>query len=90
MRYRFCCVGCSNVPALIRCIGSSKEISRRTFRRHVDHESLEELEVSLGYESHPSRGLTMAGDCHVTYYKSTYKGRPCVYLRYSSIEYLFF
>jgi hypothetical protein len=90
MRHRFCCANCPNVPALVRCIDDSREITRRTFRRHVNHESLEDLEASLGYESHPSRGLTMAGDWYVTYHKSTYKGRPCVYLRYSGIEYLFF
>lgn len=34
-------------------------------------------------------GLTMAGDYHVTYYKSRFKGRRCVGFDWSRIDHIF-
>lgn len=64
-------------------------ITRRTFRRYVDHANLAALEAELGYDKHPKQGLTMAGDWHVSYHRSTYQGRPCVYFAWSGIEHVF-
>lgn len=67
----------------------NREITRATFLKYVDRESLRAVEDILGYEGHPSQGLTMAGDGYVTYWKSFYRGRPCVYFSWSAIEYIF-
>jgi len=82
---------CVNSTAAVICpmVDAAIEVSRRTFLKHVDHESLRELAASMGYADHPSRGLTLAGDWHVTYHRSKFRGRRCYYLRHSAIEYIF-
>ena len=65
------------------------EITRRTFLKHVRREELSQLERSLGYEKYAASGLTMAGDWHVYYAKSTFRGQPCVFFTHSAIEYIF-
>ncbi len=68
---------------------SAMDVSRRTFLRHVDQVELASVSAGLGYELHPSRGLTMGNDAHVTYHRSKYRGRRCYYFRWSAIEYIF-
>ena len=92
-RYWRCCV---NFPtqgpeydALVAMIDDNIMITRRTFRKHVDTESLAETEQNLGYELHPAKGMTMAGDWHVSYHCSKYKGKTVYYFRHSAIEYIF-
>ena len=86
--YETNCVS-SDRESITALIDAERTITRRTFLRHVDRASLREIERALGYEAHPSRGLTMAGDCHVTYHASTYQGRACVYFCWSAIEHIF-
>jgi len=74
---------------LMDMVDDSIEISRRTFRQHVDLEALEGLERGLGYEAHPARGLTMAGDWSVSYHRSKLHGQRVYYFRQSAIEYVF-
>lgn len=64
-------------------------ITRRTFRKHVDHVDLAELEESLSYCAHPSQGLTMAGDWHVAYFRSVLHGQTVYGFIYSAIEFVF-
>jgi hypothetical protein len=64
-------------------------VTRRTFLEHVDRDSLRDVERSLSYAVHPRQGLTMAGDYHVSYHRSQYRGRPCYYFSHSAIEYIF-
>ena len=85
---------CVEIPdgdaeALIDMIDGERDITRKTFLRHVDREQMADLEESLGYASHPSAGLTMAADWHVTYHKGTYKGRRAYWLCWSHIEFVF-
>lgn len=70
-------------------VDAERNITRRTFLKHVDRRSLERVEAELGYSAHPAQGLTMAGDYHVAYYRSTFRGKPCVFFRWSAIEYVF-
>jgi hypothetical protein len=70
-------------------VDNEQGITRRTFLKYVDREILTELEYMLGYAQHPKQGLTMAADWHVGYYKSYYWGRPCVFFRWSAMEYVF-
>ena len=82
---------CTNLPHrdVIATVAGARAISRRTFLRYVDREALHSLELMLGYELHPSRGMTMAADGYVTYARSQFRGRPCVYVEHSSITYIF-
>lgn len=93
-RYQFYC-SCVNWPrsdvhtGLIPMIDEAIEVARSTFLKHVDKAELRSLEESLGYESHPSRGLTMAGDGCVTYHRSKLHGKRVYFFRQSGIEYVF-
>src|SRR3990170_8090904 len=85
------CVGWprDRVEDLNTMIRDGQEISRATFLKHVDPEQMKELERDLGYERDPRKGLTMARDWHVSYYKSTVRGCPAVYFVWSAIEHVF-
>jgi len=65
------------------------DISRKTFLSKVDRTQLAEIEAELGYEAHPSRGLTMAGDYHVSYHRSRVRHKWFYFFRHSEIEYVF-
>ena len=88
LKFKTNCVN-STGPAIQDMVDRCIDVSRRTFLKHVDREDLAALESALGYADHPSRGLTMAADWHVSYHRSKYRGRLCYYLRHSAIEYIF-
>jgi hypothetical protein len=77
------------VDDLKAMIEASETISRTTFLKSVDSGEMKELEEHLGYERDPRRGLTMAKDWHVAYYRSTLRGCPAVYFKWSAIEHVF-
>lgn len=87
--YHSCVNWPGDVDELRACIDAAKEITRETFKRKVDRKQREELEASLGYVKHKSRGLTIADDWHVKYFRSKLEGEWVYYLRYSAIEYIF-
>ena len=70
-------------------IQDARDITRRTFLLHVDRDELRNVEQSLSYSEHPSQGMTMAGDWHVSYHRSKLHGRTVYYFRHSAIEYVF-
>ena len=78
-----------DVDSLSQMIQDEVQITRRTFLKHVDREQMKELEADLGYEDHYSKGLTMARDWCVGYYKSKLHGKIVYFFRYSAIEYVF-
>jgi hypothetical protein len=91
-RFETDCVSCpgDDAGAVIGAmVDEATEISRRTFLRYVEPDNLRALERALNYEAHPRRGLTMAGDWAVSYFRSTFRGRPCVYFVWSAIEHVF-
>lgn len=65
------------------------EITRRTFLKHVCKGDLGDLEEGLGYQAHPSMGMTMANDYHVTYWRSMLHGQRVYYFVHSAVEYVF-
>jgi hypothetical protein len=77
------------VDDLTAMIRAGQEISRATFLKSVDPVEMKELEQRLGYERDPRKGLTMAKDWHVAYYRSTVRGCPAVYFKWSAIEHVF-
>jgi hypothetical protein len=75
--------------ALVDMIDRNIQITRRTFLKHVSREDLDLSSDCLGYAKHPSQGLTMAGDWHISYHRSKYMGKTVYYFRHSAIEYIF-
>jgi len=90
MRKRFVttCVN-STGPAIREMLNSSKNVTRRTFLRHVDRKDMLKQEAACGYSQHPKQGLTMAADRHVSYSVGKYQGQPCAFFTWSAIEYVF-
>jgi hypothetical protein len=77
------------------CIGSDYESisSMKHEAVQVDYETLAEAigepflvrQSDLGYDD----DLRMENDWHVSYWRSTYRGRPCLYFAWSGIEQIF-
>ncbi len=88
MRFVTSCVN-STAAAITPMVDQERGITRSTFLKYVDRDNLRDVESQLGYSVHPSQGLTMAGDYHVSYHKSRFRGKPCVYFRWSCIEHVF-
>jgi hypothetical protein len=78
-----------DVNTLITMLGDARPISRQTFVARVDRNDLRALEMRLGYEPADRKGLSMADDYHVRYFKSKLNGRPVYYLVHSAIEHIF-
>jgi hypothetical protein len=72
-----------------RMVDGARDISRTTFLKHVNRENLREIEAMLCYSEHPSQGLTMAGDWHVSYHRGKFCGMPVYYFVWSAIEHIF-
>jgi len=90
--YKFlqCCVGWDpsdiHTPGgLTDLIRERRKVTRRTFLRHVDWTELREIERGLGY----CHGMTMAQDCYVEYFRSTWHGRRVYGFRWSAVEHVF-
>lgn len=75
----------SDVGALRDMIDNAKDITRRTFLKHVDLDQLKETEANLGYDKH----LRMKDDYHVSYHRSTLHGKRVYYFKWSGIEHVF-
>lgn len=91
-RYTTNCVNCDRnfMDDLHHIIDNSKQITRKTFRTHVNLEELGWLEEDLGYVHDSRNGLTMKDDWHVTYHKSKMiNGNIVYYLQQSGIEHIF-
>jgi hypothetical protein len=61
------------------------DITRKTFLQYVPHSILKEYEKSLGYDN----SLKMCNDWYISYHKSKYNGKKCVFFKHSAIEYVF-
>jgi hypothetical protein len=79
----------ANGDDITEMVDNAITITRRTFLKHVDRDNLKAVEVDLGYVLHPSQGLTMAADWAVSYHRGKYRGQPCVFFKWSCIEYVF-
>ena len=69
-------------------IDSAVEVSYRTLARAVGKDQLKQIFDEYDWSSRP-RDLTMRDDYAVSYYRSIFEGRPCYYVRFSGIEYVF-
>jgi hypothetical protein len=69
---------------------AARDITRATFCRLVNREDRLTLERRLQYDTGRERGgLRMANDWHVAYFRSTYRGAPCVGFDHSRIDHIF-
>ena len=86
-RYRFetDCVH-SDGPSIIDMVDRARRISASTFRDVIGSHNYTRLEARLGY-THTN--LRLDRDYHVSFHRSTYRGKPCVYVQHSRIEYIF-
>ncbi len=84
--YNTCCV--DSTAELINAMADiAKEVSYKTFSRNC--EGLQEWEKSAGYTvGHERGGLRMKDDYAVSFYKSSFDGKPCFYICHSAIEYI--
>lgn len=94
LRYYGSCVGWkrSDVHAeggLSDMIHNARDITRRTFLKYADADDLLAIEEALGYETHWKKGLTMAGDFHVSYHRSKLHGKTVYFFTHSAIEHVF-
>lgn len=70
-------------------IDTAINITRRTFLKYVDDSELADVAEHLGYSWHPSQGLTMAGDYHVSYHRSKLHDERVYFFKWSGIEHVF-
>jgi len=64
----------------------ARDISRATFLKHCD---AQDVIKGMGYSIGPEKGLHLKDDYHVSYHKSRYRGKPCYFMCWSAIEYIF-
>jgi hypothetical protein len=79
----------NDVDGLSDMIDNAIDITRRTFLKYVDHSELADMAENLGYCWHPTQGLTMAADWHISYHRSKLHDKRVYYFRHSCIEYVF-
>lgn len=82
--YETCCVE-SDGPSITAMVDRAREITYRTFRRHCA--GVDAWAKAHGYGLRPPE-LTLKQDWHVAYYKSVYRSRPCYFLVWSAIEFI--
>ena len=83
--YQTSCVN-STAEAIHAMVDAARDITLATLRRHCA--DLDEWARGMTYAIGAERGLHLKDDWAVSYHKSTYKGRPCYYIRHSCIEYI--
>lgn len=89
MNYETCCVN-STGPLIRAMVEAAREISYATARKAIGGAVLDDWAKGMSYDTGRERGgLRLKNDWHVSYHRSEYDGRPCVYVRHSAIEYIF-
>lgn len=79
----------SKVNDLYDCVDNAIGITRKTFLKHANKDSLRDIELSLGYAGHWKQGLTAAADSCVKYMRGKLKGTKVYIFVQSGIEYIF-
>lgn len=98
MQFETTCVGARGED-IIHMTDAADQISAEEFQEAVGTQAYYDLEISLGYrnartERHPNgvrdiNLMPLSEDYAVSFHRSTYRGRKCVYLVWSAIEYVF-
>ena len=75
----------SDYESISNMNATAEDITLVVFKREVGARAFHRLAEDLGYD----KEFPISGDWHVGYYRSTYRGVPCVFLRWSGIEHIF-
>ena len=70
-------------------IDTAREITYETLLRHVSTDELASVFPDYEWGRGKRDGLKLKDDYAVSFYSSTYRGKPCVYVCHSAIEYIF-
>ena len=84
--YETNCVSCENGDDINAMRDVSRNVTYRTMLCHCA--GLRAWAKSQGYAGHPRSGLHLKHDWHVSYHKSTWRGKRCYYLVWSGIEFI--
>jgi hypothetical protein len=76
----------SDGESIQEMVDAATETTYETMVRNC--EGLLEWAVGQGYERRSNKGLTLKNDWHVAYHRSTFRGKPCYFLVWSAIEYV--
>lgn len=87
-RYVGNCTDQTTAPHLQNMMDTAKQIGYRTFVKAVGLESLSAIFADYAW-GHSRGNLRMRNDPYVNYFRSTFDGKPCYYVRHSGIEYIF-
>lgn len=85
-RYACNCTDLNDGRPIHEMVEAAVDVTYRTVLKHCL--GLLDWAVQQGYSRHPNQGLTLKADWAVSFHKSTFKGRPCYYVRWSAIEYI--
>jgi hypothetical protein len=95
-RYWTNCVGTQDAQGIIDMVDEAKQITWKTFSRHVNIDEIKRLFPDysyrgeyLGPDGMPTAPMHLKDDYTVSFWKSRYRGRLCYYLVHSGIEYIF-
>ena len=85
--YETSCVECGDrVEALNKMIEEAVDVNYSAVLRNC-HGLIWWAELR-GYRRNVNHGLTLKDDWHVGFYKSTFEGKPCYFVRWSAIEFI--
>lgn len=84
-RYETCCV-LSTDELITELRDSAEDVTEAEFRAAC--EGVDDWAVAHGYDLDPDDGLTLSEDWHVSWERGTYDGRPCFFLTWSGIEFV--
>jgi hypothetical protein len=84
--YETCCIDCDDVDALNAMIENAEDSTYQAMLNNCD--GLLDWAEEKGYFRHKNGGITLEHDWHVWFFRSTYKDRPCYYLVWSAIEFI--
>ena len=77
------------VDVLHQMIDASEKIDLDRFRTHVSQEDFRQMQRQWGYAVGSEKGLHLAKDPCVSYYRSNVDGIPVVYACWSAMEFVF-
>jgi hypothetical protein len=87
-KYTTNCVN-SSATALEAMLERAEEISFEEFAREIDTTELRRLFPHYDWAGSTPGGLRLRDDYMVSCWRSRFKGRPCVFVCHSCIEYIF-
>lgn len=88
--YLCCCTdlfgNTEKVETLNKMLADRQQTNYQAVQRHC--KGLLEWSKKIGYGARKSDGLTLQHDRMVGFYRSKWRGKPCYYVLWSAIEYI--